>query len=66
MRPAEALFNTLAQALADDIAAVACSAPVDPGLAPLAGLGQVAVDGDVRGDPAGAGNHRPGRIYRKC
>ena len=46
--PAEALFDTFADALADGVAAVARRAPVDGCLARLAQLAERAVDCDMR------------------
>ena len=50
--PAEDLLDALADALADGVAGVARGAPVDGGFAPLAGLADRAVDGEVRRDLA--------------
>jgi len=50
--PAEHFLNALAAALTDGIAGMAQGALVDGGLTPLAGLGQMAVDGDVGRDVA--------------
>ena len=50
--PAEALLDALAQPLARGVTRMPGGAPVDPGLAPLAGLAHAAVDGDVGGDVA--------------
>ena len=44
---AEALLDALAQPQACGVARMPGGASVDPGLAPLAGLAQAAVDGDV-------------------
>ncbi len=41
-----------AAALADTVASVAQGASVNEGRAPLAGLGQMSIDGDVRRDVA--------------
>ena len=44
------LFDAFAAALADTVASVAQGASVNGGRAPLAGLGQMSFDGDVRRD----------------
>ncbi len=50
--PAEDLLDAFAAALADGIAGMAQGAPINGGLAPFAGLGQMIVNGDVRHDLA--------------
>lgn len=45
--PAEALLDPLAQPLADGVSGMPGGTPVDPSRTPLAGLAEVAVDGDV-------------------
>ena len=47
--PAEDLLDALAATLAGAVTGMARRAPIDPGLAPLAGLGEVVLDRDMGG-----------------
>src|SRR5689334_4466835 len=49
---AEAFLDPLADALAEPVAGMAGGAPIDRRLTRLAGLGEMRVDGDMRGDVA--------------
>ena len=61
--PAEHLLDTFAVALANLVAGVPQGSSVDRRLAPLAGLGQMTIDGDVRGHGSGAQvGHEPGHV----
>ena len=51
--PPKDLLDPLSSAQGQSVADMTYGAPVDGRLAPLAGLGHMAVDGDVRRNPAG-------------